>query len=70
MGRSHKTCELCWEGDVLTEGFDRCARCKDEWLRIRKAYDELCTRYPAVRRFSVASIFERFVKRAIAARPK
>lgn len=65
MARAHKTCEVCWEGDVLTTGVDQCARCRNEWLRIVKAYNELLARYPKLRIYSVATVFERLVKRAI-----
>ena len=61
----HGTCEVCWSGDVKTRGIDQCAHCEAEWKRIIKAYNELLARYPRLRHFSVATIFERFVRHAL-----
>lgn len=70
MGRKHTTCEVCWAGDVLTRGIDQCTHCESEWKRIIKAYNALITRYPGLRQYSVANIFERLVRRALAAKPQ
>lgn len=70
MARKHSTCEICWQAEVDTQGIDRCARCKDEWRRIVRAYDELCMAYPTLRRLSVAAVVERLAKRAIAIRAR
>ncbi len=67
MGRSHQRCDICWHADVLTTGVDRCEHCEREWKRIVVAYNVLLNRFPKLRAYSIATLFERLVKRVLKA---